>query len=122
MLNEKIKFKYNDAFVIFWFLPEIVELKMIYDCNNRSPFIIKFVRYFYLDKIDLYTKMRDKGKPDDELALALQNDDIEKVQSILSKNDDYYSKIVIPMNIYNNIFEDHVKLIDFAALNGSVKF
>lgn len=88
--------------ILLWFLPEIIELKKLkkYDLiQGYGNVVDSFIRS-YFNKIDLYKKMRDSGCPDDELTLALRNENIDKFQSIVTTCKLNLDEGTFPYNIF----------------------
>ncbi|KAK8899909.1 hypothetical protein M9Y10_002232 [Tritrichomonas musculus] len=88
--------------ILLWFLPEIIELKKLekYDLiQGYGNALDSFIRS-YFNKIDLYKKMRDRGCPDDELTLALRNDNIDKFQSIVTTGKLNLDEGIVPYIIF----------------------
>ena len=85
-----------------------------------STELIKFIN-FYKDKIDLYKQMRDNNQHEDIVTKSIYEDDVDKLQSILSKSSEIdFSEYKLPYNIYD-IDNGQTTLINYAAANGSIK-
>ena len=145
------KFKsFNQYNLLIWFFPELIEKEIIdMDCishfedeNNydseyeeeddlfyrnksiKSDILKDFISYYNPDKIDQYKNMRNKGEPDDELTKSLINDDVDKLQSIVTNSKIDFTKRDVPINIYSEQKRGKFKqysLINYAAMFGSIK-
>ncbi|KAK8839179.1 hypothetical protein M9Y10_032106 [Tritrichomonas musculus] len=107
---------------IIWFFPELIEIKK-YSFNQLIESICfwnrgrlkEFIRKYYPDNIDGFKKMRESGEPDDELALALRHDDVNKLKSFSGQY------IVVPFNMFESfIYNGNTDLIKYSAAYGSV--
>lgn len=67
--------------------------------------------------------MREFGRPDDELTLAILNDDVDKLQSILTNRKIEINQDRVPFNLYEMfIFKNNnSSFINYAAECGSIK-
>ena len=128
-LKEKLKLKSSSRNLIFisWFLPELIELGSDFE---YMKYIFKYRQFentllFYCenqDRIDEYKQMRDKGEYDDEMATALRNDDVDKFQSIVSKNEKTKLNQEIQQNMFDYFFcKSNITYLNYAAAYGSVK-
>ncbi|KAK8898237.1 hypothetical protein M9Y10_000515 [Tritrichomonas musculus] len=117
-----------------WFLPEIIEISPFFSARTTLPnysmsesdtepqIISSFIQTFLPDKIDLYKQMRDMDEPGDKLTIALRIDDVDTVQSILSKSGSNVTKSFVPFNLFEGFVENgRTSYINYAAAYGSVK-
>ena len=103
--------------IVSWFLPELIENKLITADDLLKDYISSFVN----GKMDAYKKMRDTLEPDNQISKAILDDDVESLQSILSQNNVDINSC-LPRDIFN-IFdvENEKSLLNYSAENGSIK-
>ena len=66
--------------------------------------------------------MRDSGQPEDTITKALRNDDVDTVQSIISKTYFDFQGTFIPFNIFESYLPNGQKnYMNYAAAYGSFK-
>ncbi|KAK8836079.1 hypothetical protein M9Y10_040035 [Tritrichomonas musculus] len=124
LIENDSDFEYNSTrFIFLWFFPEIIEMKLFCEpyINCDEDEFVPFLKTFLPDKIEDYKKMRDKGEPEDELTMSLRNDNVDKLQSIMSTtmND---SKRFVPFNIYEDFVPNgKTSYLNYAAAYGSIK-
>lgn len=133
-----------------WFLPELIEMDLLNNSilpngmhtiiteddpdNTIDDFIddqlpeyptnkIKyFIQLYYPDKMELFKKMRDSGEPNDELTKSLRNDDVDTLQSIVTKRETNFSKSFVPFNLFEQFVQNGgTSYINYAAAYGSIK-
>lgn len=85
--------------------------------KRDDPFAI-FIGKFLPDKIDKYRQFIDNMEPDDELTKSLRNDDVDKLQLIVTANRINISDAIIPYNVFDDL---ETTLINYAAYYGSLK-
>ena len=124
----QIEYDFN---IIVWFWPEINELPK----NTRDFFYERMREFNYSHQqshlnlgklfkdIERYKRMREFGRPDDELTLAILNDDVDKLQSILTNRKIEINQDRVPFNLYEMfIFKNNnSSFINYAAECGSIK-
>lgn len=118
--------KYHLMNVIIWFLPELIEIKHISIkqlLDNLNEQESRFVRLYLPNKLDNFKKMRDSGLPEDEIVQAIILDDVDTLQSIISKRHINTNLNKVPFNLFE-IFNGNVivnSYINYAAQYGSIK-
>lgn len=135
------KYNFTCIELNLWFLPELIEVhgletiqnhfqsipnysfKFINDKNEQKrDNYISFVLSYLPDKIELYKEMRDKEEPVDLLTKSLRIDDIDTLQSIISKSKINLSQSIVPFNLFENFIDNgNTRYIDYAAAYGSLK-
>lgn len=106
-----------------WFLPEVSALSDI-SYLLRSEFNGDETEFMInsLENIEKYKKMLDNGEPDDVIILALRNDDVDLLQSLINQKQISIERAFVPFNIYEDfILNGQTKYIDYAAAYGSIK-
>ena len=108
----------NIKSAIYWFLPEL--LTTAKDAIKAQIESDKFVNLYLPDKIDSFIKMRESGVPDDEVSIAIRNDDVDSLQIILNSHPSLTN--IIPFNLFDFFAENGQNTyINYAAMNGSIK-
>lgn len=131
-ITNMIKDNIDNNYVLKFFLPEVYEINpsiinsikidptitINYSVISIETFYTFLLDHYLPDKIDLYKKMLDSLEPDDEITKSLRHDDVDTLQTIITRSEIAISKAHIPYNIF-----DHKTptFIDYAALYGSIK-
>ncbi|KAK8842926.1 hypothetical protein M9Y10_025792 [Tritrichomonas musculus] len=108
-----------------WFWPEIYEL---IDSNEKALnrcFAVQqrsFIKLYLPDRVDDFKRMRDSGEPDDIITKALRDDDVDTLQSIVSKSENKISNANVPFNIFESFIPNgSTDFINYAAAYGAIK-
>lgn len=112
--------------IILWFFPELLEIEefvkdkilncIIFDLNQK---VYDIVNLSTENNIENFKKMRDSGVPDDKIAQAIIEDDVNALQTFISQNNINVISSYICFYLYD--FDDDITLINYAAKNGSIK-
>ena len=111
--------------IVNWFLPELMANKLVFRenaLNCLSKKSVKMISDFMNGRIELYEKYRDTLEPIDEISKAIYNDDVDTLQSIVSKSATNINKMQIHQNIFDAIkINDSKSLINYSAECNSIK-
>lgn len=120
-------FNNNVVNVLKWFLPELFEKNK----NNENFYDIQidpesatFLKKYFPSNIEEYKKMRDSGIPQDDISKAIYIDDVDTLQSIVSKHGIDINNAKIPSSIFD-VFQfapnQELSLLNYSVMNGSIK-
>lgn len=101
---------------ILWFFPELLSNKEV-DLIIKDDQLNKFLQIYLPDKIEDYKKMRESNQPDNEVAKAIVNDDIDNLQKIMSNHPSLKNIISYDLFLEN----EKISFINYVASNGSIK-
>lgn len=120
------KYKNRDIVnVLLWFLPELFEKnKSNNDFFNLQIDMINatFFKKFFPSNVEEYKKIRDTGMPIDEISRSIFIDDVDTLQSIISKRGIDMNDFKIqptPFDVFE--FGCGISLINYSVMNGSLK-
>ncbi|KAK8892326.1 hypothetical protein M9Y10_029552 [Tritrichomonas musculus] len=110
-------------FLTLWFLPEMFAVNCFDQEYIENDEVISFVESFLPDNLDEYKRIRDKGEPTDELTIALRNDDIDTLQSIISSHSNLKNEeLIVPFNMFESFVPNgKTNYLNYAAAYGSIK-
>lgn len=112
--------------ILKWFLPELFERNK----NNIDFYNIQidsdsssFFKKFLPSNLDEYKNMRDSGMPLDDISRAIYIDDVDTLQSIISKHGIDINDAKVPSSIFDVFVygPQLYTLINYSVMNGSVK-
>ena len=110
--------------IIIWFLPELFEFndqyEITYILQSISPKTSSFILDYWPDKIENYKKIRDTCELEDDLIKSIINDDVDTLQSIISKSNYNINSLQVPFNLFEP-FKDTTSLLNYSAEYGSIK-
>ena len=120
--DEKKSFSNFVHSVYIWFLPEIVEINQFEASHIKSDKVNTFIHSFYPDNLEQYKKIRDSMEPNDALAKALRNDDIDTLKLILLNGINPKSNPVVPFNMFEfYVPNGETNYLNYSAAYGSIK-